>query len=630
MCGILGFNWEDSLLLKKGLLAIEHRGPDANGTFLDKGVSLGHRRLSIIDLSQAGKQPMSNEDGTIWIVFNGEIYNFEKLKHQLKQKHNFKSKTDTELLIHLYEEKGIKMVSELEGMFAFCIYDSKKKKFFLARDKSGIKPLYYYSNNKKFIFCSEIKGILEYKEIKKEINLNPLSSYLIFRANTTSQTFFQNIAKLPAGNTLTYDLRTQNIEINSYWDYLPILSNISFKEAVKEVRNLLEDSVKGQLMSDVPHGMYLSGGVDSGTIATLVKKHSTQPLRSFSVGFAEEEHSETKEAKFLADHIGSEHRELILDSSAVKSIPEIVYQGDEPMSDPTALPIYLLSKMAKKHCTVILTGEGADELFGGYPQYRFMKLHQTLLKPLPNFIRKAGIDFVKSFPSSVLNKGFSFAASLGEKGKERFSKFANADSFAEKYLQQVAIINQEEQKILLGSGQEIYRSYQKKYFSNTTSKNLTACCQRLDFKESMVDDLLMKLDKNTMAFSIEGRVPFLDGRIMNLSAKLPEDFKMSTKQNKLVLRAAVKDLLPTQTSQRKKKHFFVPIDNWLKNEFSDLKESLFSKSFLDKQGIFKATEIEKMIAGMKDSRLFYARQLWSLLVFQIWYKQYIQNEKIKL
>ncbi|MEK6825649.1 MAG: asparagine synthase (glutamine-hydrolyzing) [Nanoarchaeota archaeon] len=629
MCGILGFNWEDTRLLRKSLLTIEHRGPDALGTFFDRGISLGHRRLSILDLSRAGKQPMSNEDGTIWIVFNGEIYNFEKLKSKLKQRHIFKSRTDTELLIHLYEEEGTKMVEKLEGMFAFCIYDSKKKILFLARDKAGIKPLYYYSYQNKFIFCSEIKGLLEEQSIEREVNKEALVSYLMFRANTSKETFFKNIFKLSAGHVLLYNLKNKTHTIKKYWDYTPSPTNISLEEATKKLRSLLEDSVKGQLMSDVPYGMYLSGGVDSGAIATLVKKHATQPLRSFSVGFTEEEHNETKEARFLAEHIGSEHRELLIDKKDIKHLPEIVYQGDEPMSDPTALPIYLLSQMAKKHCTVILTGEGADELFAGYPQYKFMALHQKILKPLPRFVRKTGASIVSSLPNAVLNKGFSFASALGKKGKERFTKFASANSFAEQYIQQVAIFNEEEQQELLGKKNNLYSKYQEKYFSDKNS-NFLGKCQRLDLKESMVDDLLMKLDKNAMAFSIEGRVPFLDGRIMDLSAKLPDSYKLQGSNNKIILRSAVKDILPPQTCQRKKKHFFVPIESWLNEELSSLKEQLLSKEFIDKQEIFKATEIEKIIKGMKDSRLFYARQIWSLLVFQIWYQEYIQHEKIRL
>ncbi|MBM3233445.1 asparagine synthase (glutamine-hydrolyzing) [Candidatus Pacearchaeota archaeon] len=628
MCGILGFNWEEPSLLKKGLQAIEHRGPDAIGTYLSRGMSLGHRRLSIIDLSRAGKQPMTNEKGDVWIVFNGEIYNFKELKDNLKGNHSFHSGTDTELLIHLYEEEGTKMVNKLEGMFAFCIYDERKKILFLARDKAGIKPLYYHKFGKRFIFSSEIKAILE-DNIDRKVNLSALNTYLMFRANTSHETFFKDIFKLEAGTYAVYDLKINSLNISKYWDYKPKPSDLTFQDSVKELRGLLEESVRGQLMSDVPYGMYLSGGIDSGTIASLVRKYATQKLRSFSVGFAEEEHSEVKEARYLAENIGSEHRELILDSSSVKHMPDVIVQGDEPMADPTALPVYLLSKMAKKHCTVILTGEGADELFGGYPQYRFMQLHQKILSPLPDTIRKAGVGFVKSLPLPVLKKGFSFASALGQKGKERFGKFAHAKTFAERYLQQVAIINEEEQKELLNKDINIYETYQQRYFMDTGSKNLIGSCQRIDFKESMVDDLLMKLDKNTMAFSIEGRVPFLDGRIMDLSARISDEFKMSGGKNKLILRTAVKDLLPKKTLQRKKRHFFVPIDDWLQKEFIGLREDLLSRSFLEKQGIFNPASANKMISGLRDSRLYYSRQLWSLLVFQIWYKSYIQNEKIK-
>lgn len=286
--------------------------------------------------------------------------------------------------------------------------------------------------------------------------------------------------------------------------------------------------------------------------------------------------------------------------------------------------------MAKKHCTVILTGEGADELFAGYPQYKFMFLHQKLLKPLPKSLRSASVKFVRSLPSSVLNKGFSFAGKLGEKGKERFEKFVHATSPAEQYLQQVSLFNEEEQESLLGVKKKIYEPYQKKYFESKNPKTLISACQRFDFKESMVDDLLMKLDKNAMAFSIEGRVPFLDGRIMDLSAKISDTYKINLRKNKIILRSAIKDLLPKQTSQRKKKHFFVPIDSWLMKELSGLQKELLSRSCIEKQGIFKISAIEKIKSGVHHSPLFYARQLWSLLTFQIWYQQYIHHEKIKL
>ena len=630
MCGIIGFNFEDKNFLRNSLKEINHRGPDSSGVFSDKDVSLGHNRLAIIDLSQSGAQPMSNEDGTIWIVFNGEIYNFKSLKEELKGKHQFKSQTDTEVLVHLYEEYGVAMVNKIWGMFAFCIYDSKKNILFLARDRVGIKPLYYYIEDKKFIFCSEIKGILKNEEIKRELNPTPLSSFLTFRANTQEDTFFKKIKKIMPGHFMTYDLKTNKHKISKYWDidYSPENRPASYFE--KELERLMEDSVKIRLMSDVPFGAYLSGGVDSGTVVSLMSKHHPMPIKTFSVGFEEEEHSEVQEARFLAERLNTDHHELLIKEDSIKKLPEIIYQLDEPMSDPTSIPIYFLSKYAKKYCTVILTGEGADEIFAGYPQYKFMNLHSTFLRNMPKPLKKGLPNIFANTPKFMLDKGFRFASALGDRGIERFSNFVNSNDYSEQYLNQISIFNEKEQSDLLNKKIDLYEKYNDIYFKGTSKKNLLPSCQKLDFKEPMVEDLLMKLDKNTMAFAIEGRVPFLDHRIVELAFRMPSNLKLNLLKDKAILRKTVKNLIPKQTSNRKKRHFFVPINNWFDGELSSLKEELLSKEYINKQKIFNHDYIEKINKGFDKSKLFYSRQLWSLITFQIWYKQYILQEKVTI
>ncbi len=630
MCGIIGFNYEDKDFLKKALKEIKHRGPDDYGTFSDKNISLGHRRLSIIDLSKSGNQPMSNEKETIWIIFNGEIYNFKKLKEQLKEKHNFKSNTDTEILIHLYEEKGIDMLHQLQGMFAFCIYDSKKEILFLARDRIGIKPLYYYNSGKKFIFCSEIKGILQNKEISRQVNLDSLSSFLVFRANTQEQTLFNKIKKLMPGHFLIYNLKNNKLKKQKYWDLKISPQNKNKNYYLIKLKELLMDSVKVRLMSDVPYGAYLSGGVDSGTVVSLMSKYSPQPIKTFSVGFEEEEDSETNEARFLAEKLNTNHHELLIKQDSVKYLPQIIYQSDEPIADPTIIPIYLLSKYAKKYSTVILTGEGADELFAGYPQYKFMKINNKIIRPLPRALKKQIPTIINKIPKSILDKGFKFASFLGEKGIERFSNFINSNISSQQYLNQISIFNEEEQSELLNKKINLYKKYNS-YFKNSNFKALITNCQKLDFKEPMVEDLLMKVDKNTMAFSIEGRVPFLDHRLVELAWKIPSNLKLkSIIKDKEILRESVKNLIPKQTRKRKKRHFFVPINNWFKDELSSLKKELLSKTYIDKQKIFNYTYIKKINKEFSRSKLFYSRQLWALITFQIWYKQHIENEKIKI
>lgn len=634
MCGIFGFNWSDDQFLRKAVRKTAHRGPDTAGFYNDGKVSLGHNRLSIIDLSKAGKQPMSNESGDIWIVFNGEIYNYLDLKKLLKKRHEFKSNTDTEILLHLYEELGTEILNKLQGMFAFCIYDSRKKIFFLARDRAGKKPLYYLSDKKRFIFASEIKAILEDKDIKRTVNLSALQSYLTFRANTNEETLISGIKKLKPGHYLMYNLREKQIEISKYWDLKEKNEKITLNYAEKELIRLLEDSVRSRLMSDVPYGAYLSGGIDSGTIVALMSKFVSAPVKTFSVGFNDSKYSELSEARFLAERIGTDHRELIIDEKSLKHLPEIVYQGDEPMSDPTTIPTYLLSKFTKKFCTVILTGEGADELFAGYPQYKFMKAHYYFARPLPRIARKSIYFAINKTPDSILNKAFSFSSALGEKGKERFKNFLYSNSFSKQYLNQVAIFNEEERKELLlinSKKVDFYKYYEKKYFSLVRENNLIKKCTLLDFKEPMVDDLLMKIDKNTMAFSIEARAPFLDYRIIELSARIPGNLKLNgLTKDKFILRKVAKNLVPKETIQRKKKHFFVPIESWCENELSTLKDNLLSANYLKKQSIFNPEYIKKINRGFNNSKLFYSRQLWSLLVFQIWHKQYIENEKIKI
>lgn len=632
MCGILGFNWEDKLLLEEGLEVMRHRGPDAHGSFFDKQVSLGHNRLSILDLSSAGRQPMSNENGDIWITFNGEIYNYKEIKSGLTKKHSFSSETDTEVLIHLYEEEGQEMVKKLQGMFAFCIYDSKKKIFFMARDRMGKKPFYYYNKQSKFIFSSEIKGILVDRELKREVNKKAIPYFLAFRANTSPETMFKDIMKIKPGHTATYNLVTHEFKEKKYWE-LNINENEKDKNEdyfIDKLYSLLEDSVRCRLMSDVPYGAYLSGGVDSGTIVSLMSKFSSKPVKTFSVGFKEEEDPETNDAKFLAEKIGTEHHELLIDRKSVKHLPKIIWHLDEPMSDPTSIPIYLLSQYAKKYCTVILTGEGSDEIFAGYPQYKFMKMHESFVRKMPKFAKNSGIFAVKHLPSGLLNKGFKFASSLGEKGLERMSNFVKSNNYSEQYLNQIAIFNDEEQSEILDKTVNLTKEYES-YFKNKNS--IVSNCQTLDFNGNMVEDLLMKVDKNAMAFAVEGRVPFLDYRIVELAASMPNSLKLKgLSKDKYILRKTVqvKNLLPKPTGVRKKRHFFVPIDSWFNEELSSLKDELLSPNFLDKQKIFKSNYINKINQGFDKSKLFYSRQLWSLLTFQIWYKQYIQNEKVTI
>jgi len=629
MCGIAGFNWRDEKLMKSMLDETRHRGPDDSGSFFDRCVSLGHNRLSIIDISKAGRQPMCDEKEDVWITFNGEIYNHLELKDSLKGKYKFKSKTDTEVLIYLYKEFGKEMLSRLQGMFSFCIYDKKNSLLFLARDRLGIKPLYYHASGRLFLFCSELKGLLKYKNINREINKNSLSSYFTFRANTNDETLIQDVMKLAPGNYVVYSIADKKIKVKKYWDVKFKKEDRSFESYAKELTNLLTDSVKKRLMSDVPYGAYLSGGIDSGLIVSLMSScsNSSKPIKTFSVGFKEERYSEVDEARFLAKKLKTDHHELLIDNSCLSELPNIIYQGDEPMADPTAIPTYFLSKYAKKYCTVILTGEGADELFGGYPQYNFIRIRNNLLRKIPSVLKNNLPSLSKFVPSYFKDNLFRFSSDLGEKGLERFSNFLRSNKPEEQYLSLVSIFDEKEQK-KLGFPKIEINSFDSLNTKNESMDSLISSYQLFELKNQMVDDLLMKLDKNTMAFGVEGRVPFLDHRVVEIAAKIPLHYKLNYFKNKIILREVAQNFIPEETRKRKKKHFFVPIISWIENELMPLSNRLLSEKFLRKQKIFNYNYIKEINENFSKSKLFYARQLWALLVFQIWYKQYIEHEKI--
>lgn len=628
MCGIIGFNWEDKNLLRKGLSKIKHRGPDSEGKFFDKSLSLGHRRLSILDLSRSGKQPMSNKEDSIWITYNGEVYNFPELKEELKE-YDFKSETDTEVLIYLYQKYGVKMLDKLKGIFAFCIYDTKKNILFLARDHVGVKPLYYYNKKGKFMFCSELKGILEYEGIKREINRESLFYFSIFKANISEDAMISEVKKLKPGHFMIYDLKKNKLEVEKYWELKFEQGNEEFSYYSKKLEEEMKKVVDSQMISDVPFGAYLSGGIDSGTVVSLMTMYSDKPINTFTVGFEEEIDGECDAAKELSNNLGTDHHELRIGKKDIKYLPEVVYYGDEPMADATSIPTFLLSKFARKKCKVILTGEGADELFGGYPQYKFMRLNDKLIKKFPKFSRKVGFDVFNKLPDKILDKGFKFSSSLGEKGKERLLKFLLAERLSEKFLNQDTIFNQEEAETLTSIKKDIYQEIQKKYFLSNV--NAIDACQKMEFESVMVDRLLMKVDKNTMAHGVEGRVPFLDQRIIELARRIPEKYRFKNIiKGKYILRQSMKNIVPKNTLQRKKRHFFVPIDRWINQDLKNLQEDLLSEKFIKRQDLFNFEEIKKMFEGIGKSRLYYSRQIWSLINFQIWYKQYIENEKVKI
>ncbi len=640
MCGILGFNWDNKTLVRKMTDVMTHRGPDASGYYTDKNVSLGHRRLSIIDLSERGNQPMCNEDGTVWITYNGEIYNFKEIKEELeKEGHKFKSDTDTEVIIHAYEKYGESCLNHFNGIFAFCIYDTKNKRLFLARDRLGIKPLYYYINEEEFIFASEIKGIIEYDMVKREINPRALNRFVTLRYISGKETILKGIYKLEPGYKAVYDLKKKNLEVKRFWDIN--FENTEGKEKSedfykKKILEILEDSVKKRLIADVPLGAYLSGGIDSSSIVALMNKINPEGINTFSVGFEDDiVGNELGHARKISELFNTDHNEVEIRSNIVKELPKIVWHLDEPMSDPAAVPNYVLSEHAKKKVTVILTGDGADELFAGYDQYKFLMMGYKM-RNLPPFIRKIMMPaMIKAAPLSVLNKVYQYSSATGKKMFERFANFIaiiDTDK-AKAYHDVVSVFDEQEKKELFSenlnsqTNNSYLKEVNKKYFNNNT--DFLNQLLYMDMKTYLAEDLLMKPDKMCMAFGIEARVPYLDYRLVEFAANIPQRLKLKGLTTKYILKKSLQEVIPKEVIYRKKQPFQVPLDRWISKDLKGLFRDLLSEQEIKKQGFFREEYIEKIFKNYDKSRLYYGRQLWSLVNFALWHKIYIEKQKPK-
>jgi len=612
VCGIYGFNFEDKKLRKKMEKKLAHRGPEDSGYLEDSFITLGHTRLKIIDLSRKGRQPMSNEDGTVWLSFNGEIYNYLSLRQELeKNGHSFESKTDVEVLVHGYEEEGIDFIERLNGMFAFALYDSEKKKLFLVRDRLGIKPLYFYFKDGFLLFASEIKAILEF-EFEKKVNRRVLEAYISLRYNPLADTMVSGVQKLLPGHFLEFD--GSDITMKKYWDINPTKKIKDKKLLIRWVKELLEGSVKKRLMSDVPLGAFLSGGIDSSVVVGLMSKNSNDEVKTFSIGFEGSPFDESSYAREVAEYFGTDHHEFFIDENYYKLLKDVVYHFDEPLADPAALPTYFLSREAKKHVTVVLTGEGADELFGGYKQVQIIKLANPILKS-PKFIRKFFGRGVKKTPLPLLQSFFPYTKLLGEKGFARVSKFLSSDDLAQGYFSIISIFDEKEKKELLNITREKFNgaSFFKKEFGESPGMEKIMINE---LKMPLPENLLMKVDKMSMAHSLEARVPYLDHRLVEFSLKIPIEYKFRGLQTKYLLREAFKDLLPKKIVKRQKQRFFVPIHEWLVSKMVDEVEEYLESGI--KAGYFSRKYIEKIRRNYSRSPLYYARQLWCLICFELW------------
>jgi asparagine synthase (glutamine-hydrolysing) len=637
MCGICGmYGIEDKELLKSMMKVMKYRGPDEEGTFSDKNFCMGMVRLSIIDLS-TGKQPIYNEDESLAIVFNGEIYNYLEIRAQLEKKHTFKTDSDTEVIIHAYEEWGVDCLKKLNGMFAFSIYDSNKEFLFIARDRLGIKPLYYThdTENDQFFYASEIKCLLQNQDIKKDLDPDALNQYLSYRFVLGEKTILKNVKRLQPGHFLT--INKGILKIQKYWDISLKNQSDNVAKAKKEVHDELKDAVERRLISDVPLGALLSGGLDSSAIVAMMKEF-TENIKTFTIGFEGEPDNEFKQAKLVSDHVGTDHTELTLSSSSLKTLPKIIYHLDEPVGDLTTLPAYQIFKEAKKHVTVMVMGEGSDEIFMGYEQYRLMKATKLYDKAVPSGINKYLIK-----PSlNLLPKDGAFDK-LGE-------LLDNVKDPQNRYYQLTTIFNDKEKHDLLkpetiNQFAYLHDDYKilTKYFQNPDNKdhkqNELNSVMHFELKNWLVSDILTRSDRMTMAHSMEGRVPFMDHKVVEAAMRIHPKLKLKGNNEKLILKQAVSHLLPKEIIKRKKQRFFTPIDHFFGGEFKELtKQTLLESKFIN--GICKKGYIDKLLNYqdnlsykliLKRHKLtsqYYARQLWSLLVLDQWHDIFVNDKKV--
>ncbi|MBU1061150.1 MAG: asparagine synthase (glutamine-hydrolyzing) [Candidatus Omnitrophica bacterium] len=544
MCGICGkisLNSNariDEGLIRKMCSVLEHRGPDDEGVYLSRGskvsLGLGHRRLSIIDLSPAGHQPMSNEDGTVWVVMNGEVYNFIELKKRLAEiGHIFKSHTDTEVILHLYEEKGVDCLKDLRGPFAFAIWDEKKKRLFIARDRIGKKPLYYMYRNQALIFASEIKAILQNPEVLVDVNRSAVTDYLSYGYVPTPESMFKGIMKLPPAHFMMYE--KGNIKIERYWE-LDFSKKIKLSETeyCSRIMDLFEEAVRIRMISDVPLGTFLSGGIDSSAVVYMMSKLSPRAVKTFSIGFEDREYSELKFANVIADKFGTEHREYIVKPDAIEILPKLVWHYNEPYADSSALPSYYVSKMTRQEVIVALNGDGGDEGFGGYERFMAARYAELINKAPVPFKDKIIKLIINMIPESLELKDF----------KTRLRRFLIMASrpYKERHYNWVTIFRDSEKENLFSdefkretAGRNSF-SYLDKAFNECGSKDIVDLVMSTDIKTNLLDDLLVKMDIATMANSLEGRSPFLDHKMMEFCASMPSNMKIKGTKLKYIIK----------------------------------------------------------------------------------------------
>ncbi len=634
MCGITGFvDWNKKSseeILNQMNKTLNHRGPDGgdlqffqNETFQ---VGLAHKRLAIIDVTESGRQPMQFEH--LWITYNGEIYNFNEIKSDLSNLgHSFKGHSDTEMILHAYAEWGENCLEKFIGMFAFVIYDSKENELFCARDRAGVKPFFYYLKDGLFLYSSELKAFHQHPHFQKELNLDAVSAFMQYGNVPTPHCIFENCLKLKPGHTLKIKLPNIDSNLAQYWNvydsYNKPKTKISFEEAKVETEKILQSSCEYRMVSDVPVGVFLSGGYDSACVTALLQKNRTEKLKTYTIGVPDIGLNEAPYAKDVANYLGTDHTEIYCtEKEAIDLIPDLSFYYDEPFADSSALPTTLVSKLARKDVTVALSADAGDEIFAGYNRYDYLLRFGKKIQQVPSFARHTVAGLMNVIPSNsipVLKHKYNF--------HNRYEKLKNIlkDPSSEKIM--LSLSEQFTDKQLNNLFRIDIRKIETAYLSKELKKDFyspLSYMMAIDYQTYLVDDILQKVDRATMTVSLEGREPFLDHRVIEWAAQLPNEYKYFEGNKKYIVKEIVHQYIPKELMDRPKMGFAIPISSWMMNELRDYVEAYINEKVIRSQGIFNWEYVNKLKTDFYNGKKEFDVKMWYLLMFQTWYDRWMK------
>lgn len=612
MCGIIGFNFfkEHNSYLN----LMNHRGPDFSDSIRIDNFTFGHNRLSIVDHNNESNQPMFSSCKNYVIIFNGEVYNHNELRNELKSAFNFRTNSDTEVILNTYIKFGEKCLDKFQGMFSFAIYDKKSKKLFCARDRIGIKPFKYYYKDGKFIFASETKAILNILDSKPNIDQEAISQYLHYLYVPEPKTIFEDIKKLPPGHSLVY--QNGEIKVNSYWNiesYIGNSQHLDENQIIEELDKLINNSVSKRMIADVELGSFLSGGLDSSTILYYMSKNSSKPVNTYTLGFKDaKKYDETKDAKILSEHFGTNHNEIIIEPNVTSLLPKMVKHFDEPFGNPTSLLIHELTKETKKFATVALAGDGGDEIFGGYPRYEALKLYSKT-KYLPKQLFKLLSSFIKFLPEN----------SSGNHQIRRIKTFINSLSKNENemYEDWISYFSDKEMQLLFKSFQP-YKKTVQDVWDNISNEDLILKSSIVDIKTFLPNNLLHYGDAMSMANSFEVRFPLIDHHIVEFMTGVDSNLRIKNNNKKYLLKKLLKNKVPDEIINKPKLGFNPPMGQWLKTDLKNLINEYLSQQTVQKRGLFNYEYIEDILKENSKGRRDRSLHIWSLIVLEEWFRQY--------